>query len=162
MMGGPHGLPCPSCRTPLGRAHQRHGLFACATCGGIWVDLGTSQRLAAAADPSVSGVAQHVSNQARHPNVPANVPGRPCPACYAPMRPTTFGSVYLDSCLAHGTWFDRDELTRVMAEVQARVPPAGAGAGAPPTARASSSGSGITGGDVALGFLSFVFEILDD
>jgi Zn-finger nucleic acid-binding protein len=145
-------LPCPSCQTPLGRAHGRYGLFACATCGGIWADQHASSELSRASDPSVSAVSQHVSGQARWQMAP-NVPGRPCPACRAPLAPSTFGSVHLDMCPGHGTWFDRDELTRVMVEVQNRPPP-------PPEPRASQASSDGVGTVVAVGIFEVLLEIV--
>ena len=38
---------------------------------------------------------------------------RRCPSCNLEMAPLIVGVVRVDSCPAHGTWFDRLELTRV-------------------------------------------------
>ena len=38
---------------------------------------------------------------------------RACPQCSGPMAPFPFGDVELDSCPAHGTWFDHAELREV-------------------------------------------------
>ncbi len=42
---------------------------------------------------------------------------RRCPSCDLEMGPLTIGNVRVDSCPAHGTWFDRYELTRVTKEL---------------------------------------------
>ena len=44
---------------------------------------------------------------------------RRCPSCDLEMAPLSVGAVRVDSCPAHGTWFDRLELTRVTKELAA-------------------------------------------
>lgn len=51
-----------------------------------------------------------------------NVHYRPCPDCGNLMNRSNYGrisGVILDSCREHGLWFDRDELRRVLAFVEA-------------------------------------------
>jgi len=42
---------------------------------------------------------------------------RRCPSCDLEMGPLTIGEVRVDSCPAHGTWFDRLEVSRVTKEL---------------------------------------------
>lgn len=60
-------------------------------------------------------VVETANQLARASSVQAKPTGalRGCPQCDAPMSPLPFGGVMLDSCPAHGTWFDRDELVKV-------------------------------------------------
>jgi hypothetical protein len=53
---------------------------------------------------------------------PERITYRPCPRCKKMMNRVNFAKysgVVLDVCRAHGTYFDRDELHRVVAFIQA-------------------------------------------
>lgn len=50
--------------------------------------------------------------------VPDHEPRR-CPSCELEMAALTVGAVRVDSCPAHGTWFDHLEVTRVTRELLA-------------------------------------------
>jgi len=113
------GSSCPACGKPLA-ASQVGDLEtrACLACGGLWLDrtvfeqLGTSRErqgavLGALPAPPVPPVA------ALEP-----VQYRPCPACGQRMNRVNYArrsGVVLDVCKAHGLWFDRDELRRLLA-----------------------------------------------
>jgi hypothetical protein len=66
---------------------------------------------------SATTLAERVRNFARvgHEHVPT-VPedGRACPTCAQPLSPITIGGVRIDSCVAHGAYFDADEVARVV------------------------------------------------
>jgi Zn-finger nucleic acid-binding protein len=63
-----------------------------------------------------------------------------CPRCRQSMRRVVAGDVEVDLCDAHGAWFDRGELARVKAALQAQV---AAHPTSPPSPSPSSSSSGL-------------------
>lgn len=116
-----NGAPCPACAKPLGATRVGElEVQECLACGGLWLDrmifeqLGASRErqgalLGALPAPSAPPV---VKLEAVH--------YRPCPACQQRMNRTNYAKrsgVVLDVCKAHGIWFDKDELRRVLAFV---------------------------------------------
>lgn len=94
---------CPRCVRVglfLGEARSLHPR-ACGQCGGVWLATEEAARVL------------------RPLFTPSGLPGGTsrltCPICAEPMRAWPVGEtgVELDSCAAHGTWFDRDELERL-------------------------------------------------
>lgn len=116
-------LPCPHCKSPLnavqvGQAH----VHDCATCGGVWLNIETFRQIAEDRDAQ-SGVLAVLA-----PTPPTMVPSAadihyvPCPICAKLMNRLNFArisGIVLDSCKPHGTWFDRDELRRIIEFVRA-------------------------------------------
>ena len=116
---GPHA--CPRCAagltvTAIGSAF----LEECGGCGGVWVDAQSFERICRSreeqaayvgagsplAAPSLGPVAQHEAVQYIR-----------CPACNQVMNRMNFArhsGVVVDVCKRHGTWFDRDELRRIV------------------------------------------------
>lgn len=101
---------CPRCTGVglfVGEARSLHP-HACGACGGVFLDPEESARIL------------------RPLRTPDGLPGRPsalrCPHCSQAMTEWTVGTtgVALDSCAAHGTWFDRDE-TLALATAAARL-----------------------------------------
>ena len=96
-------------------------LQECAKCEGIWVDTATLEQICAERErqAAVLGIG------------PAVIPGSfvedkiqylPCPVCHKLMNRVNFAhysNVVVDVCKAHGTWFDRDELRRVIEFIRA-------------------------------------------
>ncbi len=110
-------LPCPRCADYLNE--KRVGaaqLAGCRSCGGVWLDAATVERLKRAHDDELERAARSING------VVSDIGGPPdqnmsiaCPVCSTHLRrvpiPGTTSSV--DVCDAHGTWFDRahgDEL----------------------------------------------------
>lgn len=122
---------CPSCRTPM--TSVRVGaltLAECHTCWGIWVDADAFDRLCADREAqaavvhgnALGGAAASNPNGAPGAVRPEKITYRPCPRCRKMMNRVNFAKysgVVLDVCRAHGTFFDRDELHRVVAFIQA-------------------------------------------
>ncbi|MFN7959262.1 MAG: zf-TFIIB domain-containing protein [Holophagaceae bacterium] len=113
------GAPCPACGKALAPARVGEvDLSQCMACGGLWLDrvvfeqLGTSRErqgavLGALPAPEKPPVAKLEPVQYR-----------PCPACRQRMNRVNYArrsGVVLDVCKAHGIWFDKDELRRVLA-----------------------------------------------
>jgi Zn-finger nucleic acid-binding protein len=111
--------PCPRCNVPLEAAGGAGGwedarVHECARCGGIFVPREALAELLCRAE--LSGPFQSPKR--------AIVVGLDavryvrCPLCHTSMNRVNFGKVsgvIVDVCRAHGTWFDAEELTRVIA-----------------------------------------------
>jgi Zn-finger nucleic acid-binding protein len=69
-----------------------------------------------AEDTQDAELARITHEAAAHARVaaPANVQGRACPACGAALSAIPFAGVVVDSCAAHGTFFDRSEVEQVV------------------------------------------------
>lgn len=92
-------------------------LEECEGCSGAWLEPEVFQRLCAEEERRT--VFLGAEFQARHAAHSAVNPVRylPCPDCGVMMNRVNFGKrsgVVLDSCAKHGTWFDADELRRVV------------------------------------------------
>jgi Zn-finger nucleic acid-binding protein len=135
--------PCPACNAALERAHPTHGVFVCRTCGGVFADLAASNALRTVAEPAIVAVSETAAQQARVA-VAADAPNRTCPACRAILGRTVIAGVTIDWCASHGTFFDRGEITRIVAAARAEK------------ARSEEP----TAGEVATGVIEFWLELL--
>jgi Zn-finger nucleic acid-binding protein len=120
------GAPCPACAKPL--AASRIGDLAfqgCQACGGLWLDRAIFEQLGASRERQGAVLGALPAPPARPTAAmgPAgaalgSVQYRPCPGCGQRMNRVNYArrsGVVLDVCRAHGLWFDRDELRRVLA-----------------------------------------------
>jgi Zn-finger nucleic acid-binding protein len=108
------GLACPECTTPLAQIDAGIAAHRCKSCSGVWLDAETSIAvLQARTEPTL----REQEGAARGGRVPEDRP-RSCARCGETMVPLPFGEVSLDNCPAHGTWFDRTELTRTVREAK--------------------------------------------
>jgi Zn-finger nucleic acid-binding protein len=115
---------CPSCRKPMSAARVGSlSLAECTACSGVWVSARRFERLCAdreAQSAIVHGGALRGQTGAE-PKADIRVRYRPCPRCRKLMNRVNFASgakVVLDICREHGTFFDRDELHRVVTFIQ--------------------------------------------
>jgi len=114
---------CPRCRINtraivIGQADLRE----CARCEGIWADAETLQRVCTNREEqaAVLGVAAVIPKSASMPL--EKISYLPCPVCRSLMQRVNFArcsAVIVDVCRSHGTWFDKDELRRVVEFIQA-------------------------------------------
>lgn len=120
---------CPRCET---RPHMRVEVVAgaplerCPECEGLWVGTETVERLYKDRENAPSIQSMTTANK---DNVQGTGTGvvRPegyikCPDCSKMMNRTNFGrfsGVIIDNCKAHGTWFDADELRRIIEFIHA-------------------------------------------
>ncbi len=117
----PGAHACPRCRsalmvTAIGSAM----LEECGACGGVWVDAQSFQEICRSREqqaayvgagsplppPSLGAAGEHDSVQYVK-----------CPECGQLMNRMNFArhsGVIVDVCKRHGTWFDRDELRRII------------------------------------------------
>ena len=129
----PHGFLCPGCRCTLHPAAVPDGvLTGCADCGGMWIDNRASQAavrgaLSPAARAFIHRVTTRVPPKKSIPNggyrdAPAPTT-RACPECGDALtaRKIPDPPVVVDVCLAHGTYFDRGELSQIAEHVDAQA-----------------------------------------
>ncbi|HJV49712.1 MAG TPA: zf-TFIIB domain-containing protein [Geothrix sp.] len=117
----PDGAPCPACAKPL--ASAKVGDLACQeclACGGLWLERSVFEQLGSSRERQGA-----VLGALPAPDAPVvaslePVQYRPCPSCRQRMNRVNYAKrsgVVVDVCKAHGLWFDKDELRRVLAFV---------------------------------------------
>lgn len=109
---------CPRCQTEMplvtiGAATVRE----CEACLGLWLDVASFEKICADREQqsAVLGAAAHAPGAAAHETSKVNYV--PCPECSQLMNRLNFArcsGVIVDVCKQHGTWFDRDELSRIV------------------------------------------------
>ncbi len=111
-------LLCPKCSDSYLKAVQvgKCQLWECAGCDGMWLDATTLQEICAEKEQqaAVLGMAS-LPREAAH--VETNFRYVACPVCRQLMNRVNFArmsGVIVDVCKAHGTWFDKDELRRLV------------------------------------------------
>jgi Zn-finger nucleic acid-binding protein len=92
-------------------------VLECERCLGLWLDVSSFEKICADREQqsAVLGVALHASTNAAHETSKVNYV--PCPECSQLMNRMNFArcsGVIVDVCKKHGTWFDRDELSRIV------------------------------------------------
>jgi Zn-finger nucleic acid-binding protein len=111
---------CPRCRVQLDAiALGPATLHECPRCEGLWIDVETFTEICADREKqaAVLGGAQPAHAPATLDFNLDDVHYVPCPACGALMNRVNFAhtsGVIVDVCKGHGTWFDRDELRRIV------------------------------------------------
>jgi Zn-finger nucleic acid-binding protein len=112
---------CPACEVPMLRGTLREiPLHECAKCFGLWLDTPTFERICRDAEhqAAVLGSALVIDGQAAL----TPVRYRRCPHCRDFMNRMNFArcsGVIVDICRAHGTWFDLNELHRIVHFIRA-------------------------------------------
>jgi len=111
-------LACPrGCGTLRALTLGGVALNECGQCSGVWLAQADFQKLCA--EEERRAVFLGAEAQA-HTTPAAGVPTVryvPCPLCAKLMNRINFGKrsgVVVDSCAKHGTWFDADELRRIV------------------------------------------------
>ncbi len=114
---------CPRCKTDLtavtlGRTTVRE----CPKCEGLWVDTDSLNQICADREQQSLILGTAV-------NLPTDPSGDlevvrylPCPVCQELMQRVNFAHcshVIVDVCKPHGTWFDKDELRRIVEFIRA-------------------------------------------
>jgi Zn-finger nucleic acid-binding protein len=111
---------CPRCLIELesvavGGANLRE----CARCSGLWVDVESFEQIIAEREQqsALLGSASILPKGEGSANGPSKIRYVPCPECGQLMNRVNFArcsGVVVDVCKGHGTWFDRDELRRIV------------------------------------------------
>jgi Zn-finger nucleic acid-binding protein len=115
---------CPRCKTDMdavviGKTHLRE----CPKCEGIWADSDSLQEICADREDQAAVLGMPTLLQAGAPvDLEANIRYLPCPVCSTLMNRVNFArcsGVVVDVCRQHGTWFDKDELRRIVEFIRA-------------------------------------------
>jgi Zn-finger nucleic acid-binding protein len=115
---------CPRCRVEMNAVViGGSNLRECARCEGIWADTETLHKICEDKEKqsAVLGVASPVAAPDTL-ELETNIHYIPCPVCGKLMNRVNFANcshVVVNVCSAHGTWFDRDELRRIVEFIQA-------------------------------------------
>jgi Zn-finger nucleic acid-binding protein len=111
-------LKCPRCEDPLAEiAIGSQIIHGCTQCGGFWIKTDIFQDICTR-EESQEAVLGYGSSEP--PASDSKRPQRayiPCPECGKLMNPKNFAGcsgVILDWCSKHGSWFDRQELHRIV------------------------------------------------
>jgi Zn-finger nucleic acid-binding protein len=114
---------CPRCKTPMTMVSVGNmALAECGTCKGVWVDADAFDRLCGDREAQSAVIHGNSLGAGPTPSTVEKFSYRPCPRCGKMMNRVNFAKysgVVLDVCRAHGTYFDRDELHRVVRFIQA-------------------------------------------
>jgi Zn-finger nucleic acid-binding protein len=108
---------CPRCKIPMTSvAIGVTTVLECEKCFGLWLDVASFEKICADREQqsAVLGMASHAAMPGSEPTKVNYVP---CPECSQLMNRMNFArcsGVIVDICKHHGTWFDRDELSRIV------------------------------------------------
>lgn len=113
---------CPRCRVEMESvAVGSASLRECARCTGLWVDVESFEQIISEREQQSAalGAASIIPKEAggNTGNEPNKVRYVPCPECNQLMNRVNFArcsGVIVDVCKGHGTWFDQDELRRIV------------------------------------------------
>jgi Zn-finger nucleic acid-binding protein len=117
--------PCPRCRAKMKAvAIGTAVLRECEPCGGLWVDAAAFDQICADREQqaAVLGTPLAKLSAASSSAKAGSVRYVPCPECGQLMNRINFArcsGVVVDNCKGHGTWFDRDELQRIVEFIRA-------------------------------------------
>jgi Zn-finger nucleic acid-binding protein len=96
-------------------------LNECENCLGLWLDVSSFEKICADREQQSAVLGQAVSMGQDQLPEPGKVRYVPCPECSNLMNRVNFArcsGVVVDICKGHGTWFDRDELSRIVEFIQ--------------------------------------------
>jgi Zn-finger nucleic acid-binding protein len=115
---------CPRCRVEMqGVVIGTTAVRECGSCSGLWLDVSSFEEICASREQQ-SAVLGGASPEPTHAasDVVSKVSYVPCPECSKLMNRINFArcsGVIVDICRGHGTWFDRDELSRIVEFIRA-------------------------------------------
>jgi Zn-finger nucleic acid-binding protein len=114
---------CPRCRTELEAvAIGSTSLRECPKCEGIWADAAALSQICADRERQAAVLGMASNLPADESGEPEKVRYLPCPVCAKLMNRVNFAHcshVVVDVCMQHGTWFDKDELRRIVEFIRA-------------------------------------------
>lgn len=115
----PSSLHCPRCMTPMLLGHAGGmRLHGCGTCGGVWLGSDCAQRLASALPTEAIEMAARYDEDA---TVSVDTASKlDCPVCGVVMHcaHASAAKIDLDTCMGHGTWYDRQELGKIAGAIR--------------------------------------------
>lgn len=117
------GKTCPRCKSGMHVVTVGNSqVLECVSCSGLWLDTEAFERICAdrEQDAAILGSASISTVNRTLPET--KVSYVPCPECKQLMNRANFArcsGVIIDLCKQHGIWFDRDELSRIVAFIRA-------------------------------------------
>jgi len=109
-------LVCPGCKNPMLRGTLRElSLHECSKCYGIWLDTATFERICRDAESQATVLGAPPPTSLTGELAPVRY--LRCPQCQELMHRVNFAhgsGVVVDVCRQHGTWFDMNELHRIV------------------------------------------------
>lgn len=114
---------CPHCKVNMEAVViGKENLRECPKCEGIWVDTASLQRICEDREEqaAVLGTAGPVPDG--DVNLEEQIHYLPCPVCGGFMNRVNFAHcshVVVNVCRAHGTWFDKDQLRKIVEFIRA-------------------------------------------
>lgn len=114
---------CPRCRLGMQAVLiGKTNLLECPKCEGIWADTASLQKICSDSEQQAAVLGTAAPVPSDESNFEMNVRYVPCPVCNKLMNRVNFAHcshVVVDVCQAHGTWFDKDELRRIVEFIRA-------------------------------------------
>jgi Zn-finger nucleic acid-binding protein len=95
----------------------RTSLRECPTCEGLWIDTASLEEICADRERQAAVLGMGAKGEDPAIGTIEQVRYLRCPVCQELMNRVNFArysNVIVDVCKGHGTWFDRDELRRVV------------------------------------------------
>jgi Zn-finger nucleic acid-binding protein len=109
---------CPRCRTVMSPIVVGDTpLQECSRCEGLWVDKAAFERICTTQETHGAALGRASAAKGLRPDAARDIRYVPCPECGKLMNRVNFANcsgVIIDACKNHGTWFDRDELARIV------------------------------------------------
>jgi Zn-finger nucleic acid-binding protein len=115
---------CPRCRVEMNAVVVGNtDLKECPKCEGIWAAAASLEQICSDREKqaAVLGMAAPIATPDSG-EVEKNIRYVPCPVCSTLMNRVNFAHcshVVVDVCVKHGTWFDKDELRRIVEFIRA-------------------------------------------
>lgn len=115
-------LPCPRCRVPMNTLNLGGTLLQnCPKCDGLWADTISLNQLCADREKQAAVLGMPTPVESTCTALDKNIRYVPCPVCGKLMNRVNFARcshVVVDVCREHGTWFDTDELRRIVSFIR--------------------------------------------
>ncbi len=109
---------CPRCLIEMSFIEiGSTALRECEKCFGLWLDVPSFEKLCADREQQSAVLGSASPAPSRAVRETSKVKYVPCPECSQLMNRINFArcsGVIVDLCKGHGTWFDRDELSRIV------------------------------------------------
>jgi Zn-finger nucleic acid-binding protein len=114
---------CPRCREPMGAITVGNtNLLECGKCEGVWADTASLEQICSDREKQSAVLGIPTPVQAPDEHAIEEVRYLPCPVCNTLMNRVNFAHcshIIVDVCVKDGTWFDTDELRKVVEFIRA-------------------------------------------
>jgi len=114
---------CPRCRVAMDSVVVGNSpLHECPRCEGLWADVTTISQIYTNREKQSAVLGTAAPLKTDLTGEPEKVRYLPCPVCNQFMNRVNFANcshVVVDVCKPHGTWFDKDELRRIVEFIRA-------------------------------------------